>query len=116
VSGSYEQYFEPSTSANCFAAIPSGVAITAYTGGSETTSGATGSCTTNIAQTNCGTVTCIQTAAGAQSETLTLASQSSVQLVITLSAQATSGTSHTVKIVAANGGVSVFNVVAGRTG
>jgi hypothetical protein len=116
--GPYSRYFEPATAANanCFAAIPAGVALTAYTGASQTTSGATGGCATNIAQTNCGTVTCFQTAAGGQTETLTLAAQAPNQLVITLASAATSGTSHTVKIVTANGGVAVFTLVAGRTG
>jgi flagellin-like protein len=116
--GPYSQYFEPATAANanCFAAIPNGVALTAYTGGAQTTSGAVGACTTNASQSNCGTVTCFQTAAGAQTETLTLAAQGTNQLIITLASAATPGTSHTVKIVTANGGQAVFTIVAGRTG
>ena len=116
-SGSYYPYFELSTAANCFAVIPSGVALTAYNSAtSVTTSGSTAACGVTGAQTNCSTVSCVQTAAGAQSETLTLAAQNSNQLIISLSSAATAGTSHTVKIVTANGGVTVFSIVAGRTG
>ena len=116
--GSYYPYFELSTAANanCFAVIPSGVALTAYNSiNSQTTSGSTAACGVTGAQTNCNTVSCVQTAAG-ESETLTLAAQNSNQLIISLSSAATAGTSHTVKIVTANGGVTVFSVVAGRTG
>lgn len=119
VGPAYNQYFEAATVAgnNCFAAIPTGATVSAYNSAtSHSASGSTAACTTNGTVTNCNTVTCIQTASGAQSETLTLPAQSSTQIVMTLASAATSGTSHTVKIITANGGVDVFTIVAGRTG
>ena len=117
----YDQYFEiPATAGNnCFAAIPGGVAVTAYNSAtSEPASGSTSTayCTASGAVINCNAVNCIQTAAGNQAETLTLPAQSSNELIFTLASAATSGTSHTVKIITANGGVSVFTIVAGRSG
>ena len=117
--GSYDRYLQVDTSGgNCFAAIPGGVLITGNNAASQTTSGNGASCSTAGAAQNCSTHICIDTGATAanQVETLTLASQSSNQLIFALNAQATAGTSHTIKIVTSSGGVAVFSVVAGRTG
>jgi hypothetical protein len=54
--------------------------------------------------------------AGSTAETLTLATQTSVQLVIGLNTAQTAGTTHTIKVLTTSGGVSVFSVVTGRSG
>jgi flagellin-like protein len=105
---------------NCFAAIPGNVLITGSASASAATSGNGSLCGTVGAAQNCsaGHAICVDTGATAanQAETLTLSAQSTNQIVIGLNAAATSGTSHTVKIVTANGGQAVFSVVAGRSG
>jgi flagellin-like protein len=113
----YEQYFVvPTSGGACFALLPPSTTITAYIlGTSQPASGIATACGTEAAATTCATVTCLNTASG-QTPTLTLAPLSSVQLLFGLNSAATSGTSHTIKVVTANGGVSVFTVVAGRTG
>jgi len=120
-SGTYDRYLQVDTSGgNCFAAIPANVLITGNNAASQTTSGSGSVCGNAGAAQNCsvGHQICIDTGATAanQAETLTLSAQSTNQLIIGLNAAATSGTSHTIKIVTANGGQAVFTVVAGRTG
>jgi flagellin-like protein len=119
--GSYDRVLQVDASGgNCYAAIPGAVLITGSSSGSVSTSGSGSVCGNAGATINCtvGHAICIDTgaSAGNQVETLTLSAQSTNQIVIGLNAAATSGTSHTVKIVTANGGVALFSVVAGRTG
>jgi flagellin-like protein len=114
----YKQYLlVPTSGGNCFAVVPTSTTLAAYTSATGVdASGATAACGTETAvAVTCSTVICLNTASG-QVPTLTLAAQSTNQLVIGLNAAVTSGTSHQLKIVASNGGVSVFTVVAGRTG
>ncbi|MDA4115534.1 MAG: hypothetical protein OK442_03130 [Thaumarchaeota archaeon] len=114
----YDQYLlVPTSGGNCFAVVPTSTTLAAYTSATGVaTSGATAACGTNTASaTTCNTVICLNMAS-TQTPTLTLAAQSTNQLVIGLNAAVTSGTSHQVKIVTANGGVAVFTIVAGRTG
>jgi flagellin-like protein len=116
--GAYKQYLlTPTSGGNCFAVVPTSTTLAAYTSATGVdASGATAACGTETAvATTCNTVICLNTASG-QTQTLTLASQSTNQLVIGLNAAVTSGTSHQVKIVTSTGGVAVFTLVAGRTG
>jgi flagellin-like protein len=49
-------------------------------------------------------------------QTTSLPPETSAQLVVTLSSAQTAGSSHSVKLVTTNGGIFVFNVIAGQTG
>jgi archaeal type IV pilus assembly protein PilA len=114
----YKQYLlVPTSGGNCFAVVPTSTALAPYTLATPVdTSGATAACGTETpAAATCSTVICLNTAS-AQTPTLTLAAQSTNQIVIGLNAAVTSGTSHQVKIVSSNGGVSIFTIIAGGTG
>lgn len=116
--GSYKQYLTvDNTASNCFAAIPSGVQLAGSNSASVDASGDGTNCSSEGATQNCsaGNSICLDTGS-AQAQTLTLNPQSSSEIVIGLSSAATSGTSHIVKVVTADGGQAVFTVVAGRTG
>jgi flagellin-like protein len=116
--GAYKQYLlTPTSGGNCFAVVPTSTTLAAYVlTGPVDASGATAACGTETpAAATCNAVICLNTVSG-QAQTLTLASQSTNQLVIGLNAAVTSGTSHQVKIVTSTGGVAVFTLVAGRTG
>jgi len=112
--GTYAQYMMvPNSGQSCFAAVPSSATYTFTTSvssGTGTAAACTGGPTTCTA-----TNFCFNTASG-QTETLTLNAQGTNQILVGLNAVATSGTSHTIKIVTATGGQSVFTVTAGRTG
>jgi flagellin-like protein len=116
--GAYKQYLlVPTSGGNCFAVVPTSATLAAYASATPVdASGATAACgTETAAAATCSTVICLNTAS-AQTQTLTLASQSTNQLVIGLNAAVTSGTSHQVKIVTSTGGVAVFTLLAGGTG
>ncbi|MDA4131902.1 MAG: hypothetical protein OK454_02075, partial [Thaumarchaeota archaeon] len=116
--GTYKQYLlTPTSGGNCFAVVPTSGTPTGYgLATSVDASGATAACgTETAAAATCNTIICLNTAS-AQTQTLTLALQSTNQLVIGLNGAATSGSSHTHKIVTSTGGVTVFTIVAGRTG
>ena len=107
----------PTSGGNCFAIVPTSTTLAAYTlAAGVDASGATAACGTETpSATTCNAVICLNTVSG-QTPTLTLAAQSTNQLVIGLNAAVTAGTSHQVKIVASNGGVSIFTLVAGQSG
>jgi flagellin-like protein len=56
------------------------------------------------------------TSSNAGLQTTSLPPETSAQLVVTLSSAQTAGSSHSVKLVTTNGGIFVFNVIAGQTG
>jgi flagellin-like protein len=125
------------TSPGCYALVPSGTTVQVITSNQAlSTTGTTGNCLANNT-TNCnagGGIFCVETdtagSATAEAETggsagVALAAQSSNELLIGAigaacgtfpGCPATAGTSHTIKIVTATGGVSTFSVTAGRTG
>jgi flagellin-like protein len=114
----YKQYLlVPTSGGNCFAVVPTSSTLAAYVSATPVdASGATAACgTETAAAATCNTVICLNTASG-PTQTLTLAPQSTNQLVIGLNAAVISGTSHQVKIVTSTGGVAVFTVVSGKTG
>jgi flagellin-like protein len=114
--GTYTRYLlVPSGTASCFAAVPTTATVAinqAATG--ATVTGTASACTTTGA-TCTATNFCLDTTS-VQTETLTLAAQSTNQILIGLNQAVTSGTSHTIKIITASGGQAVFSITAGRTG
>jgi hypothetical protein len=119
-SGSYQTagLFVPNSGQSCFAALPASTTFTISN--SANTGTASGTASTCTGTTTLSTTPCTDTnfclVPNSQTETLTLAAQSSNQIVIGLNAAVTSGTSHTVKIITSTGGQTVFTVTAGRTG
>jgi len=138
--GTYTKYLVAPTSAvGCFALVPqtvtnSPVTLTPDTTQTTGTTGAPATCVGNT-PTSCAAGApefCIdtptaETETGGATGTAPLASQGTAQLIIAAAGAsctgtsfplcpATTGTSHTIKIVTATGGTAVFTVVAGRTG
>jgi flagellin-like protein len=114
--GNYGQYnMLPNSAQNCFMAIPTTV-NPATVISTQSDSGSPSSCTAVPSSQACTAPNVCLNLAGATAETLTLATQSSVQLVIGLNTAQTAGTTHTVKVLTTSGGVSVFSVVTGRSG
>ena len=92
----------------------SGLNNFAYTAPSTTNIGDyVTSCSAQTGNSAAGTI-CFYTAAG--SPNLTYNTGTTAQVVITFSAAAIAGTSHTVKVVSSTGATYVFAVTAGRTG
>jgi flagellin-like protein len=115
--GNYGQYnMLPNSAQNCFMAIPTTVnPATVITTQSDAGSPAT--CTAAPTSQACTVPNeCINLGAASTAETLTVGTQSSVQLVIGLNTAQTAGTTHSIKVLTTSGGVSVFTVVSGRTG
>ena len=125
----------PTTQAEggCFAMVPASATLTFATTGTPSASGAAAlPCSTAAAGACSPTAFCIVpssvTETGlATSTTPGLAAQGTLQLIIGMngascgslsppSCPATSGTSHTLKIITATGGVAVISIVAGRSG
>jgi flagellin-like protein len=116
--GNYAQYLMvPASAQSCFAAIPSTANIAVYNLVAQSGTGTGTACSGGPTACNTANAFCVNTAS-AQAETLTLTAQQSNQFVIGLNhaSAATSGTTHTIKILTSAGGVSTFSVVAGRTG
>jgi flagellin-like protein len=116
--GTYARYLMvPSGTANCFAAIPSTANLATTIAGANSGTGTAAGCTAGPTICSTANTFCVDTLA-VQAETLTLASQQSAQLVIGINkgAVVTAGTTHTIKLLTTAGGVSVFSVVAGRSG
>jgi flagellin-like protein len=101
---------------SCFASVASTTTFTVVKTGTQTNSGSASGCTSQASAACTATNPCLSTTPTTPPETLTISAQGTDQLMIGLVSGATSGTSHTIKIVTANGGVAVFTVVAGKTG
>lgn len=133
--GSGTPYFAVSSDATsgCFALLPTSATFTLVTTSSAAvTSGAAAACAaTPVAScTSSNIAFCVKATSSTETGGVTgtsLAAQQSDQLIIAAagtsctgtsfpSCPATTGTSHTIKIVTATGGTSVFSVTAGRTG
>jgi flagellin-like protein len=72
---------------------------------------------TNVVSFPSGTIQFTDsTSSNAGLQTTSLPPETSAQLVVTLSSAQTAGSSHSVKLVTTNGGIFVFNVIAGQTG
>jgi len=114
--GNYGQYnMLPNSAQNCFMAIPTTV-NPATVVSTQSDSGSPSSCTAVPSSQACTAPNVCLNLAGSTAETLTLATQTSVQLVIGLNTAQTAGTTHTIKVLTTSGGVSVFSVVTGRSG
>jgi flagellin-like protein len=114
--GNYGQYnMLPNSAQNCFMAIPTTVnPATVIT--TQSDSGSPSSCTAVPSSQACTVPNECVNVGGSTAETLTVATQASVQLVIGLNTAQTAGTTHSIKVLTTSGGVSVFSVVSGRTG
>jgi flagellin-like protein len=114
--GNYGQYnMLPNTVQNCFMAIPTTI-NPATVVSTQSDSGSPSSCTAVPSSQACTAPNVCVNLVSTPAETLTIATQGSVQLVIGLNTAQTAGTTHSIKVLTTSGGVSVFSVVSGRTG
>jgi len=101
---------------SCFAAIVTTATFAIATSGTQTNSGSAGGCASQASALCTTTNPCLSVTPTTPAETLILSAQSTNQFLVGLMSTATSGSSHTIKIVTASGGQAVFTVVAGKTG
>ena len=135
--GSGTPYLAVSSSATsgCFALLPTTATFTLVTtsGTGVPTAGSTTACSGTTVVAGCTTANvafCVKATSSTETGGVTgtsLGAQQADQLIISAagtscasttfpSCPATTGTSHTIKIVTATGGTAVFSVTAGRTG